>query len=250
MAQDLDARRTELRDAAHKLIAADYFTMLGVARAATPDDVKKAFMESVKTWHPDRIPPGQDELKPLYSKVFARLELARVTLSDSARRTRYIEELTKPSVAASSADISMAEATLEFKKGEALLKKNDLAGAEQHLRRSVQLAPTNLEAQVLLVWLQAKPDANQGRLDELEKNLSKLLKDGAPPEKTLFYRGQLRKRLNRLADANADFARVAELDPKHVDATRELRIFKMREEKKSPEKASSEDGFFKKLFRR
>ena len=249
MAQDLDARRTELRNAAQKLIAADYFTVLAVARAATPDDVKKAFVEQAKTWHPDRIPSGLDELKPLYSKVFARLELARVTLSDPARRTRYIEELSKPVVAASPVDISNAEARLEFKKGEILLKKNDLAGAEGHLRRAIQLAPGHLEAQVFIVWLQAKPDATQARLDELEKNLSKLLKDGAPPEKLLFYRGQLRKRLNRLADANADFARVAELDPKHVDAARELRIFKMREDKKAPDKPS-DDGFFKKLFRR
>ena len=79
-----------------KLLSLDYFAALDVPRTATADDVKKAFIEAVKAWHPDRVPPGLEEVKPLFGKVFARLELARATVSDPERRARYIAELAKP----------------------------------------------------------------------------------------------------------------------------------------------------------
>jgi hypothetical protein len=42
----------------------------------------------------------------------------------------------------------------------------------------------------------------------------------------------IHKRLGNSANAYRDFARVVALDPKHVDATREVRIYEMRMKKK------------------
>lgn len=251
-----EARLKETRDAAQKLLAADYFAALGVPRTASPEDVKKAFLERVRTWHPDRVPPGLEELRPLFQKVFGRLELARATASDPTRRARYVEELS------SSGDVLAAEATLEFRKAEVLLKKNDAAGAEKHLKRAVQLAPAHVESQVLLVWLQAKPDSPVARLRELATDLSRLIGRESTSDRAYYYRGQLRKRLDLAKEAHADFVKAAALNPKDVDAAREIRIYNMRLEKQEP--ASSKDkqdkppppdepgvgGFFKKLFKR
>jgi curved DNA-binding protein CbpA len=115
MSPDQEKRLRELRETAQKLIAADYFVALSVARTASPEDVKKAFVEAAKAWHPDRVPAGMEEARPLFAKLFARLELARATLSDPARRSKYIEDLSKPVTAATAGDISSAEATLEFR---------------------------------------------------------------------------------------------------------------------------------------
>jgi curved DNA-binding protein CbpA len=247
MSTDQAAKTKELREGAQKLLAVDYFAALGVSRTATPDEVKRAFLETVKSWHPDRIPSGLDELRPLFGKVFARLELARATISDPARRARYIEDLAKPANASAS-DMSSAEATLEFRKAEGLLKKNDATQAEVHLRRAVQLAPQNAEYQVLLVWLQAKPDSTPARDPKAER--------------AYLYRGQLRKRLDLQKEAFADFSHAAELNPNNVDAMREVRIYKMRQERGAPGGAAKKDaaarsadeggvgGFFKKLFKR
>lgn len=251
-----------LRAAAQKLLTVDYFAMLGVSRTATPDAVKTAFVEAVKAWHPDRAPAGLDDVKPLFGKVFARLELARVTLSDAERRARYIEDLKKPATTATPGDLSSAEATLELRKAEVLLKKNDTAQAEQHLKRALQIAPGHIECQTLLVWLQAKPDSSPDRLRELVGELDRLIERDGKAERAYFYRGQLHKRLERSKEALADFVRAAELNPKNVDAVREVRIYKMRQERAgastsaAPEKsdrASSDaglGGFFKKLFKR
>ena len=257
---DTDSRTKDLRESAQKLLGADYFQALGVSRTATPDEVKRAFIETVRSWHPDRVPQGLDELKPLFSKVFARLELARATVSDPARRARYIEDLAKPS-AAGAGDISAAEALLEFRKAEAMLKKNDATQALKHLHRAVQLSPANPEFQTLLVWLQVKPDCSVERLRELVADLDKILSKDKENERAYFYRAQLKKRLDLTKEAFADFTRAADLNPKNLDAVREVRLHTMRKERdggSSPAKkdASAGDsdsgpmGFFKKLFKR
>jgi curved DNA-binding protein CbpA len=250
-----DARVKELRDGAHKLLSLDHFAALGVSRSASPDDVKKAFIDAVKSWHPDRVPQGLDEVRPLFAKVFARLELARSTISDPGQRARYIEELAKPDTAATAQDISTAEAGLELRKAEGMLKKNDAAAAERHLRRAVQLAPSNVECQVLLVWLQAKPDSTVQRLRELVVDLDRLITRDPESKRGYFFRGMLHMRLDQTKKAMADFARAVELDPHNIDAARELRLYRMRQERAEPAKAPASDGdgvggFFRKLFKR
>ena len=261
-----EAKIKELREAAQKLLAADYFVALGVSRTASPDDVKRAFIEIVKAWHPDRVPQGLEELRPLYSKVFARLELARATVSDPQRRAKYIEDLAKPSNASSS-DISAAEATLEFRKAEAMLKKNDAAQAEKHLKRAIELAPSKVEFQALLVSIHAKDDTPIVRLRELVAELTVLVTRDPTCEKAYFYRAQLRKRLDLTKEAQADFAKAADLNPKNVDAVREVRLHNMRKERAAPGGGAKSDGaksdgakpddgeggplgFFKRLFKR
>src|SRR4051794_4341748 len=109
----------ELRERAAKLLQADHFSVLGVPRSAGPEVIEKAYLDAAKVLHPDR---GTEDLRPLLTKAFARLDQARTTLLDPAQRTRYLQELTRP---ASSEQIATAEAALEFKKGEAFLKKAD-----------------------------------------------------------------------------------------------------------------------------
>jgi tetratricopeptide (TPR) repeat protein len=249
-----EARVKELRASAQKILGVDHFAALNVSRTATPDEVKKAFIEAVKSWHPDRVPQGLEEVRPLFAKVFARLELARATITDAASRAKYIEDLAKPDAAATASDISSAEAGLELRKAEGMLKKNDTAAAERHLRRAVQLAPSNVECQVLLVWLQAKPDSSVDRLRGLVVDLDRLIARDPASKRAYYFRGMILKRLDDTKKAMADFARAAELDPQNVDAARELRIYRMRQEKSEPKPPSGDDGgvggFFRKLFKK
>jgi curved DNA-binding protein CbpA len=225
-----------------------------VSRTATPDEIKKAFIEAVKSWHPDRVPQGLEEIRPLFAKVFARLELARSTISDPQQRARYLEELAKPDTAASAQDISTAEAGLELRKAEGMLKKNDAVAAERHLRRAVQLAPNNVECQVLLVWLQVKPDSSLERLRALVVDLDRLIARDPESKRAYYFRGMLQKRLDQPKKAISDFARAVDIDPHNVDAARELRILRMRQERAEPTKDSGSGdgvgGFFRKLFKR
>jgi curved DNA-binding protein CbpA len=250
-----DDRDTELRrrrDRAQHVLTVDHFAALGVSRDATPDEVNRAFVEAVKTWHPDRVPPGLEELEPLYAQVFGRLDVARATLSDSARRVHYVEEISTPSKRPPSPDLTHAEANLELKKAEILLKKNDVVQAERHLRRAVQLAPGNVTALALLVWLQVKPASSPDDIKRLVSELDRLILLDEKAERVFFFRGQLRKRLGLEKEAYADFLRASELDPSNIDSQREIRLYKMRHERgaETAESNHGVGGFFRKLFKR
>jgi tetratricopeptide (TPR) repeat protein len=249
---------------AKTILAVDYFVALGVPKTASPDDVQRAFLEAVKTWHPDRVPSGLEAMRPVFAQVFGRLEVARATLADPARKLKYVEELTRPQKRASASDISSAEATLEFKKAEAFLKRNDMVQAEAHLRRARELAPANVDIHSTLISVRAKPTSTPEELKVFLNELDDLLKSDPKCARAYFVRGQLRKRLGLLRESCADFEQVVQLEPSNIDATREVRLYKMRlggaASPAAPKPAGASDGadgeapgvagFFKKLFKR
>jgi len=64
----------------------DYYEVLGVARDASPDEIKKAYRKLALKWHPDR---NKDEDKEAAEETFRRVSEANEVLSDPDKRARY-----------------------------------------------------------------------------------------------------------------------------------------------------------------
>ncbi|MEE8312495.1 MAG: J domain-containing protein [Candidatus Binatia bacterium] len=64
----------------------DYYEVLGVARDASADDVKKAYRKLAFKWHPDRS-GGEDRERA--EETFRRVNEANEVLSDPEKRERY-----------------------------------------------------------------------------------------------------------------------------------------------------------------
>jgi curved DNA-binding protein CbpA len=258
-APDLDARRAALRERAATLIASDHFALLGVDKNATAQDVQRAFIAAAKEWHPDRVPQNLTDLKPLFTQVFSKLEEARVTLSDPAKRVGYLSGTTAGGGAPSSSRLpagEMPEAQFEYRKAETFLKRNDLDQAEAHLKRAVGLAPTKAEYRAALIGVEAsRPNVTVERLRALVAELDALVAKDAACERAFFWRGTLRKRLGQIPQAMDDFSRAVALDEKNVEAAREVRLYRMRNPGSGKGSSKDDDeggvcGFFKKLFKR
>lgn len=256
---DLEARRATLRQRAAALLASDHFTALGVDRAAGAQDVQRAFIAAVKEWHPDRVPANLADLKPLFAQVFSRLEEARVTLSDPAKRVGYLSSLGGGGGAPSSQKLpaaEMPEAQFEYRKAETFLKRNDLDQAEAHLRRAVGLAPKKAEYRAVLIGVEAsRANVTVERIRELVRDLDGLIAGDAQCERAFFWRGTLRKRLGMIPQAMDDFTRAVALDEKNVEAAREVRLYRMRNPGSGKGSGKEEDeggvgGFFRKIFKR
>lgn len=76
------------RDAAARKMALanseDPYKTLGIARSATPDDIRRAYRKLAKAHHPD-LNPGNTASEERFKKVSAANEL----LSDPEKRARY-----------------------------------------------------------------------------------------------------------------------------------------------------------------
>ncbi|MCX7803848.1 MAG: molecular chaperone DnaJ [Planctomycetota bacterium] len=63
----------------------DYYEVLGIPRDAKPEDIKKAFREMAKKWHPDRNPDNRKEAEEKFKEAAEAYEV----LSDPEKRAAY-----------------------------------------------------------------------------------------------------------------------------------------------------------------
>jgi len=82
-AADADALFARLKN------AGDHYEVLDVPRAASVDEVKKAYRTLGRRFHPDRFHQSGPELLSRIESAFARIAQAYETLSDPAQRTDY-----------------------------------------------------------------------------------------------------------------------------------------------------------------
>ncbi|WP_437962913.1 DnaJ domain-containing protein (plasmid) [Sorangium sp. So ce119] len=259
LSPELAARRADIEARAASIDGESFFEMLGVAEDAPPERVQGAYFALAKQWHPDRTPPEFQDVKPLVARVFARISEAYQTLSDPRRRAEYLQGPKEaPSPAEDEEKIArVVDAALEFQKAEVLLKKNDLVGAEIRARRALNEDPEQPEYMTLLAWIQAQrrgeppalaEGATSAHYDDLIQTLDAVLQKEPRYERALFYRGMLLKRSGRVDKAIRDFRLAAEINPRNLDAIREVRVQEMRS--RTTNDPTPAGGLLGKLFKR
>lgn len=252
------ARKQEIEAKAAKIDNENYFEMLELKTDCTAADIQAAYFKVAKLWHPDRLPPELAEVKPLVSKCFAKFNEAYQTLNDATKRAEYLQAVEQgrgTPDAEQEAVRRVVDAALEFQKAEILLKKNDVNQAAELANRAAEADPEQGEYVALSLWIQSlkrgdPPALQEGKTSAFYKDiidqLDVILKKEPNLERALFYRGTLLKRSGFEDKAIRDFRMVSQLNPKNIDAQREMRLFIMRREKK----AKDEAGILGKLFKK
>jgi curved DNA-binding protein CbpA len=259
-APSLDDRRREIRDRASTIDKQNYFEMLGVDVEATLEQVKEAYIALAKIWHPDRLPTALADVRDACGRVFARMSEAHQTLADDEKRKRYLRLMKEGGETPEQQQeiANVVGATLEFQKAEICLRKNDLAKAEELARHASRLDPDQADYVALLAWIESlkpeaqSPEATQQHIAELDR----AVKLNERCERAYFYRAMLYKRHHRDGLAFKDFKKVAELNPRNIDAQRELRLYDMRggpPRRITPQPsqpAGAKPGLFQKFFKK
>lgn len=246
---ELQVRRTEILDRAGSIDKQDYFQMLGVTPDATSEEIQAAFFTLAKRWHPDRLPQALADVREACARVFSRLGEAHQTLADGERRGKYMRLLKEggatPEEQATVAAVLDAAAT--FQRAEIAMKRGDMAQAETLARKAHEADGLQADYLAMLAWLEAQrpenqsPEATHARISMLDRAVQL----GERCERAYFYRGMLHKRLNNAAFAARDFKKTAELNPRNIDALREVRLFNMRKSGNStppPARSSAPPG--------
>ncbi len=213
-------------EAARDQPAATFYQLLGVAENADAAALRAAFFKLARRWHPDRLPPELEDLRPVVTKTFARMGEANQVLNDPVRRAEYDKARLSANDGEQEKVIEILEAASAYQRAEIMLKRRDFAGAHAQAKLAYELDATQADHVALYAWLEAnqKPSAQ----DEMLKLLDHAAELDAMNVRVLWHRGQLLKKMGKVMPAIRDFRAIVELKPNHVDAQRELRVYDMR----------------------
>ncbi len=95
---ELDAAAiTRLNALASRLNTLDYFQILNLQSSATPPEIKAAFHQWSRAYHPDRFYQLADkDLKERVNEVYKRITEAYYVLRDDAKRKAYLSDMSGP----------------------------------------------------------------------------------------------------------------------------------------------------------
>jgi curved DNA-binding protein CbpA len=204
------------------------FQVLGVAEGASVEAVRAAFMRLAKTWHPDRVPVDFLPIQNDVAKVFAHMTRAHQTLCDADARRRYEATLTSTT--------KVRPRTEVMREVEHNLKRRDFDHVAYLCQELIDLDHEDTEALAIQAWASVRGgEASEDELRAALAKMDKAVNTDRTDDQAVYYRGQVHKRLNNVPAAFRDFARAVQLNPKNIEAEREVRLFAMRARKGSGE---------------
>jgi CheY-like chemotaxis protein len=229
--EELRARLTGLAD---RMRDQSYFEVLGVDDSASEEELRAAFQKRAANLHPDHYRKSGDAVTHLASEVFAQLNTAYQTLTDSRRRSEYVLNQRKGQRDADRQRESeqALEAEVQFQEGQRLLAQRSYERALEAFGRSLELYPSAGEYHSHYGWTlhlchPDQPDIASEAIEHVRRGI----KLAGQRETSYLFMGRLCKVIGRVELAEKMFARAVQLEPGCVEALRELRLINLRRHK-------------------
>ncbi len=237
----------------------NYFEMLGVKESADEKDIRSKYMTLAKKWHPDKLPPELSALRSWVEEVFHLLTVANDTLSDAKKRGEYQKTVMQGGgTPESERKLNvMVEAAINFQKVDVLVKRRRYDEAIQICDSAMQVVRKEADYPSMKAWILLLRDGveDEDVADEIRKLLRKTFKLNPDHAQGHFTRAHFLKRLGDHEKALKHFKKVARLDPKNLEALREVRIGEMRKARgrstaPPPRGNSKRSSLFGKFFKK
>jgi CheY-like chemotaxis protein/DnaJ-domain-containing protein 1 len=230
-----EAQRVELQALAERFSDASFFEILDLPETASDDEIESAYARLSERAHPDRVSSAGEAVRELARRVFHQVESAYETLSDPKRRQEYVLDRKRADREAEAREegLRAIEAERHFRDGRAALKQRAHSVALRCFGRSLELYPEEGEYFAYYGWTLhlCHPD-NTSIAEEAMEHAKRGLKLAGDREKPYLLMGLLCKATGRADAAEKMFTRAVQIQPNCVEALRELRLIKMRRDKK------------------
>lgn len=223
---------------------ATFFEVLGVSEDAPPHLLKKAYVQLVKQYHPDRLLKAEDQhLKELCESVLAQINEAFDVLFNDEKREEYIAERELEKQGGLEGIQKRLEAEGQFDAAhETLIQKNYQKALEMLKPLEVTLTEMK-EFQADLLFAQAMVDHSAGKFSTSQfqkyvEILESIYQERPRLSYVLYYLGILHKILGDAASAAECFQGCLQEAPHFKEAELELRILQKQREKDKPKAKS------------
>ncbi|NOZ86199.1 MAG: response regulator [Deltaproteobacteria bacterium] len=205
----------------------DYFQILDVPRNASRWEIKKAFLELAKEFHPDKhFGTATKEIKEIAEEIFAIISKAHDVLTDDQDRAEYLRQLSggRPKDVSDEVNKILA-AEGQFQKGEALLRKKKYDEAVNSFKEAVDLYGDEGEFHAYLGW--AQYNSNPGDPSILKKarqHLQTAIRLNPKLDKAYLFLGYIYKSNDQRHLAEQQFEKAIQCNPDCVEALQELKL--------------------------
>jgi len=229
------ALRRALEFVAPRAREKDLFARLGLPKTAGVDDVKAAYHQMVRQFHPDKYAaPSLADLQPALQELLSTVNEAYTTLSDKTRRSEYLARTAAGGGAASQADADTAR--VDAQKAEACYRTRDYGKARLFFEAAIRGDPRAEYHAALAAVLIADPKApDRARVKEL---LAEATKDPGC-DRGFFLAGLVARQDGEEARAEKMFRAALKANPRNADAARELKLLEGRRREAAEERGAT-----------
>jgi tetratricopeptide (TPR) repeat protein len=252
---EMEARRKEIQERYEKLKGSTHFDVLGIPRTANEAQVKTAYFNLAKRFHPDtRHDPALADLRDQMDAIFIRFGQAFEVLRNPRTRLPYEATLPShgsgptgdtPAVAVPAPDpaLEARRAAENVRRAERLVEEAKYWDAIQLLEPAVQAlgGAQRQRARVILARALVK---NPNWIHQAEEVLQAVVHDEPNHQEAHFELGSLYKERGLKSRALASFRRVLDLNPQHERALEALANLG----DVGPEPPAESGGLLRKLF--
>ncbi len=210
-----------------RFAGADHFTVLGVKHDAPGAQIKIAYFQLAKSYHPDAVPAdAAPEVKKLCADVFAKVSEAWAVLGEDLSRGAYLEKL-KSGGAVEVDVMNIFQAETAFQSGEMLVKARKYDEALQKLDEAMKLNPDEPEFGMWKAWCEFLLAGDKKRKAVAAASAIEAgLKKNPRCVQGYLFLGQMAKLAGDLTLAEKQLKRGLQVAPEHADLQRELKYLR------------------------
>jgi tetratricopeptide (TPR) repeat protein len=215
----------------------NYFEMLDVDREAKSSEARGKFYQLAKDWHPDRLPPELMPIREYVQVIFGYMSEAANTLGDEAQRVKYVQTVREGGGTPATDRMmqTILDTAMEYERVLVMARRRDYDTALELMVKILQIQREDPEYNAMYAWLlMQKFPGQDAPLQKMLDAVDKALAAHQRHERANLLKAQILRRMGRGDEALGYFQTVAEINPRNVDAMREVRVATMRSQQGGP----------------
>lgn len=205
----------------HEKQSLSYYEILSISNSASREEIKKAYYDKAKEFHPDRYPHLPAVLKEKLTALFAYLNEAYKTLVNSGPQ---VSDETPPTLEKQKVFSNKSFALQEFEKGRVEFWNANLSAAEMFFRKSVSLDNSSGK----YFYYYAKTLLRLGKLQNAEKTIREALRLDPSNADYLVEAGYIYQAMNLSSRARENFEMALRFEPTHIKAQESITELKRK----------------------
>jgi tetratricopeptide (TPR) repeat protein len=187
-----------------------------------------------KDWHPDRLAPELQTLREHVQVIFSYMSEANAQLGDEQSRVKYVQTVREGGGTPATERMMqmILETAMEYERVLVMARRHEYDHALELMTRILGVVNDDPEYHAMYAWLLLqKFPGTDAPLQKMMDSVDKALAIHARHERANLLKAQILRRMGRQEEALQFFRIVAEINPRNVDAVREVRVATMRSQK-------------------